>query len=144
MDTMIGYQQCTKSINYFKSASGWPPKSYAFSRFGSLRQIYNVFPQIIFATMCAILNHLVMQHLVKNQLFQFDPIVNIVSNLAAWTIIERYMTEEAKKKEDNLKKRMHPILLNKSIGQEKKGLTYMDKTTQGPMSKLYKVLPTSW
>nr|YP_009918921.1 ribosomal protein S3 [Chorisodontium aciphyllum]QMJ96186.1 ribosomal protein S3 [Chorisodontium aciphyllum] len=108
-------------------------KSYAFSRFGSLRQISDVFPQTIFAAVRAPLNHLVMQYFfhLKNRI-QFDPIVNIVSDLAARTIIERYMTEKAKKKEDSLKKRMRSILLNKSICSKKEGLTYMDKTAQGP------------
>jgi small subunit ribosomal protein S3 len=107
-------------------------KSYAFSRFGSLRQISDVFPQTIFAAVRAPLNHLVMQYIfhLKNRI-QFDPIVNIVSDLAARSIIERYMTEEAKKKEDSLKKRMRSILLNKSICSKKEGLTYMDKTAQG-------------
>lgn len=107
-------------------------KSYAFSCFGSLRQISDVFPQTFFAAVRAPLNHLVMQYFfhLKNQI-QFDPIVNIVSDLAARNIIERYMTEEAKKKEDSLKKRMRSILLNKSIWSEKEGLTYMDKTAQG-------------
>src|SRR5579875_2119566 len=98
-------------------------KSYAFSRFGSLRQISDVFPQTIFAAARAPLNHLVIQYFfhLKNQI-QFDPIVNIVSDLAARTIIERYMTEKAKKKEDSLKKRMRSILLNKSICSKKEGL----------------------
>ena len=106
-------------------------KNYAFSRFGSLRQISDVFPQIIFAAVRAPLNHLVMQYFfhLTNRI-QFDPIVNIVSDLAARSIIERYMTEEAKKKEDTLKKRMRSILLNKFCSK-KKGLTYMDKTVQG-------------
>lgn len=106
-------------------------KSYAFSRFGSLRQISDVFPQTIFAAVRAPLNHLVMQYIfhLKNRI-QFDPIVNIVSDLAARSIIERYMTEEAKKKEGSLKKRMRSILLNKSICSKKEGLTYTDKTAQ--------------
>jgi hypothetical protein len=37
-------------------------KSYAFSRFGSLRQISDVFPQTIYAVVRAPLNHLVMQY----------------------------------------------------------------------------------
>nr|BDN79778.1 ribosomal protein S3 [Ditrichum rhynchostegium] len=107
-------------------------KSYAFSRFGSLRQISNVFPQTIFAAVRAPLNHLVMQYFfhLKNRI-QFDPIVNIVSDLAVRSIIERYMTEEAKKKEDSLKKKMRSILLNKSICSKKEGLTYMGRTAQG-------------
>nr|YP_009136125.1 ribosomal protein S3 [Bucklandiella orthotrichacea]AKC89376.1 ribosomal protein S3 [Bucklandiella orthotrichacea] len=107
-------------------------KSYAFSRFGSLRQISDVFPQTIFAAMRAPLNHLVMQYFFhpKNQI-RFDPLVNIVSDLAARSIIEGYMTKEAEKKEDSLKKRMHSILWNKSICSKKEGLTYMDKTAQG-------------
>jgi hypothetical protein len=108
-------------------------KNYAYSRFGSLRQISDVFPQTIFAAVRAPLNHLVIQYFfhLKNQI-QFDPIVNIVSDLATRTIIERYMTKKAKKKEDSLKKRMHSILLNKNICSKKEGLTYMDKTVQGP------------
>jgi small subunit ribosomal protein S3 len=104
-------------------------KSYAFSRFGSLHQISDVFPQTIFAAVRAPLNHLVMQYFFhpKNRI-QFDPIVNIVSDLAARS---RYMPEEAKKKEDSLKKRMRSILLNKSICSKNEGLTYMDKTAQG-------------
>lgn len=107
-------------------------KSYAFSCFGSLRQISHVFPQTIFAAVRAPLNYLVMQYFFysKNRI-QFDPIVNIVSNLAARNIIKKYITEEAEEKEDSLKKRMRSILLNKSICWKKEGLTYMDKTAQG-------------
>jgi small subunit ribosomal protein S3 len=107
-------------------------KSYAFSRFGSLRRISDVFPQTIFAAVRAPLNHLVMQYFfyLKNRI-QFDPIVNIVSDLAARSIIERYMMKEAKKKQDSLKKRLRSILLNKSICSRKEGLTCMDKTAQG-------------
>lgn len=107
-------------------------KSYAFSCFGSLRQISDVFPQTIFAAVRAPLNHLVMQYFFysKNRI-KFDPIVNIVSNLAARSIIKKYITKEAKKKEDSLKKRMRSILLNKSICSKREGLTYMDKTAQG-------------
>ena len=41
--------------------------------------------------------------------------VNIVSNLVARSIIEKYTTGEARNKEVRSKKRMHSILLNKSI-----------------------------
>jgi small subunit ribosomal protein S3 len=107
-------------------------KSYAFFRFGSLRQISDVFPQTIFAAVRAPLNHSVMQYFfhLKNRI-QFDPIVNIVSDLAARSIIEKYMTGGARKKEDSLKKRMRSILLKKSICSKREGLTYMDKTAQG-------------
>ena len=81
-------------------------KSYAFFCFGSLRQISDVFPQTIFTAVRAPLNHLVMQYFFhpKNRI-QFDPIVNTVSDLAARSIIEEYITEEAKKKKDSLKKK---------------------------------------
>ena len=75
-------------------------KSYAFFCFGSLhKKISNVFPHTIFTAVHAPLNHLVMQYPFhpKNQI-QFDPIVNIVSNLGARSIIEEYITEEAKKR----------------------------------------------
>nr|BDZ75729.1 ribosomal protein S3 [Fissidens protonematicola] len=107
-------------------------KSYAFYRFGSLRQISDVFPQTIFAAVRAPLNHLVMQYFfhLKNRI-QFDPIVNIISDLVARSLIERYMTKEAEKREDSLKEKMHSMLLNKSICSKKESLTYMDKSAQG-------------
>nr|YP_010261607.1 ribosomal protein S3 [Planicladium nitidulum]UIB40689.1 ribosomal protein S3 [Planicladium nitidulum] len=107
-------------------------KSYAFSCFGSLRQISDVFPQTLFAAVRAPLNHLVMQYFFysKNRI-QFDPIVNIVSNLAARSIIKKYITKGTEEKEDSLKKRMRSILSNKRICSKKEGLTYMDKTVQG-------------
>jgi small subunit ribosomal protein S3 len=91
-------------------------ESYAFSYFGSFRQISDVFPQTIFAAVRAPLNHLVMQYFFhsKNRI-KFDPIVNIVSDLVARSIIEKYTTEEAREKEVRSKKRMRSILLNKSI-----------------------------
>nr|AGN74234.1 ribosomal protein S3 [Tetraphis pellucida]AHI16033.1 ribosomal protein S3 [Tetraphis pellucida] len=107
-------------------------KRYAFSRFGSFRQISDVFPQTIFTAVRAPLNHLVMQYFFhpKNQI-QFDPIVNIVSELVARSIIEKDTTGEARKKEDSLQKRMRSILLNESICSRREGLTYMAKTEQG-------------
>ena len=66
----------------------------------------------------------------KNRI-QFDPIVNIVSNLAARSIIKKYITKGTEEKEDSLKKRMRSILSNKRICSKKEGLTYMDKTAQG-------------
>jgi hypothetical protein len=62
--------------------------------------------------------------------------------VVAQTIIERYMTKEAKKKEDSLKKRMRSIPLNKSICSKKEGLTYMDKTAQGPYVEALRELNT--
>nr|YP_010576526.1 ribosomal protein S3 [Andreaea regularis]UZN44067.1 ribosomal protein S3 [Andreaea regularis] len=107
-------------------------ESYAFSGFGPFRQISDVFPQTIFAAVRAPLNHLVMQYFFhqKNRI-QFDPIVNIVSNLVARDVAKRYTTGKAKKQEDDLEKRMRSVLLTKSICSRKEGLTYMAKTEQG-------------
>lgn len=58
-------------------------KSYAFSRFGSLSHISDVFPQTIFAAVRAPLNHLLMQHFHPENRIQFDIFVDIVSDLAA-------------------------------------------------------------
>nr|YP_009047482.1 ribosomal protein S3 [Buxbaumia aphylla]AGN74273.1 ribosomal protein S3 [Buxbaumia aphylla]AHI16023.1 ribosomal protein S3 [Buxbaumia aphylla] len=108
-------------------------KSYAFSGFGPLRQISDVFPHTIFAAVRAPLNHLVMQYFfhLKNRI-QFDPIVNIVSDLAArGMIVKKYTMKEAMRRENSLEERMCSILSNKSICLVREGLNYMAKTGQG-------------
>ncbi len=72
-------------------------KSYAFSRFEPFYKINKVFPWTIFAVMCVPLNYMLMQYffVLKNQIW-FHPIVNIVSNLMAQGIAERYMMRKTK------------------------------------------------
>jgi hypothetical protein len=71
--------------------------------FGPFCKISKVFPQTIFATMRVPLNYLLMQYFfyLKNQI-QFHPIVNIVSNLMAQGVAERYTMRKAKGEGDSL------------------------------------------
>jgi hypothetical protein len=65
----------------------------------------------------------------KNQI-QFHPIANIVSNLMAHGVAERYTMRKAKGEGDNLENKMHFLLLNKIIYLKRKSLTYTAKTGQ--------------
>jgi hypothetical protein len=78
-------------------------KNYAFSRLGPFCKISKVFPQTIFAVVRFPLNYLLMQYLfyLKNRI-QFHPIANIVSNLMAQGVAERYTMRKAKGEGDSL------------------------------------------
>nr|AND50646.1 ribosomal protein S3 [Sphagnum balticum] len=106
-------------------------KSYAFYRFGPFCKISKVFPQTIFAAVRVPLNYLLMQYFfyLKNQI-QFHPIANIVSNLMAQGVAERYTMRKAKGEGDSLENKMRFLLSNKSICLKRKSLTYTAKTGQ--------------
>jgi hypothetical protein len=88
-------------------------KSYAFFRFGPFYKISKVFPHTIFVAMRVPLNYLLMQYFfyLKNQI-QFHPIVNIVSNLMAQGIVERYMMRKAKGEGNSLENKMCSLISN--------------------------------
>jgi hypothetical protein len=65
----------------------------------------------------------------KNQI-QFHPIANIVSNLMAQGVAERYTMRKAKGERDNLENKMRFLLSNKNICLKRKSLTYTAKTGQ--------------
>jgi hypothetical protein len=75
-------------------------KSYAFFSFGPFCKISKVFPQTIFADVRVPLNYLLLQYFfyLKNQI-QFHPIANIVSNLMAHGVAERYTMRKQRERE---------------------------------------------